>query len=76
MHCLKFIGKYVHAVHIVTMLQAEQSGVQFLAGERDFPYLQNVQTGCGTHSASYSVATMGCFLGTKLPEHKIDLVLR
>ena len=31
MHYLKFIGKYVYAVHVVTMLQAEQSGVQFLA---------------------------------------------
>jgi len=78
MHCLKCIGKYVYAVHIVTVLQAEQSGVQFLAGTkivyadhvvtvlqtvqagvqflaggRDFPLLQNVQTGFGTHSAPY-----------------------
>jgi hypothetical protein len=60
----------------VTMLEAEQSRVQFLAGRRDFPYLKNVQTGFGTHSASYSMATMGCFPGTKLSEHKIDLALR
>jgi hypothetical protein len=75
MHCPKFIGKYVYAVHVATMLQAE-SGVQFLAGGRDFPYLQNIQTGFGTHSASYSMATMSCFPSTKLPEHKIDIVLR
>jgi len=96
MHCLKFIGKYVYAVHIVTMLQAEKAGVQFLAGAKiclcspcsdyatgctswgsvpgrgkRFPYFQNVQTGYGTHSASYSMSTVGCFPGTKLPGHKM-----
>jgi hypothetical protein len=45
------------AVSLVTRLQAEQSGVWFLARERYFSSVQNVQTNTGTHLASCSVGT-------------------
>jgi len=35
--------------------------VQFPAGTREYSVLQNVQTGFGVHSASYSMGTKGFF---------------
>jgi len=37
--------------------------VQFPAGTREYSLLQNVQTGFGVHSASYSMGTKGSFPG-------------
>jgi len=44
-------------------VQAGQSGVKFLSGARDFSLLQHVQTGSGTHPASYLMGSVGSFLG-------------
>jgi hypothetical protein len=38
---------------------------QFLARERDFSLLHNVQTGSGAHTVSYPMGTMGIFPGGK-----------
>ena len=39
-------------------LPAGGSGIRISEGTRNFPILQNVQTICRAHSASYSVDTM------------------
>jgi hypothetical protein len=44
-------------IGIGTTLLGGPSGVQILAGLRDFSVLQNIQTGSGTHAASYSMGT-------------------
>ena len=44
-------------------VQAGQSGVKFLSGAREFSLLQHVQTGSGTHPASYLMSFVGSFLG-------------
>jgi hypothetical protein len=51
-------------------------GFNFWQGKEIFLISKNVQTGFGTHSAFSSMATMDSFPDTKLPGHKIDLVLR
>jgi len=38
----------------------------------DVSFLQNVQTGSGAHSADYSMAIGGCFLGVKPPGREVD----
>ena len=54
--CHKFrYSHYRNAVCIVTRLGAGQSGVQVPERARDFSLLQNVQTDCGVHPASYSI---------------------
>ena len=42
---------------IVTRLRVGQSRVQMPVWARDLSFLQNVQTGSGTHLAKYSVGT-------------------
>ena len=49
--------RFHSVVDTATTLQAGRSGVRIPVGERDFVLLQNVQTGCGAHTASYSVGT-------------------
>ena len=44
-------------VGIVTVLLTGRFGARIPVGVRDFPLLRNVQTGSGTHTASYSVGT-------------------
>ena len=34
-------------------------------------FLQSDQTRCGSHTASYSVGTSGCFCGIKAPEERL-----
>jgi hypothetical protein len=46
--------------------------VLFPGGSRDFLLLQNVQTGPGAYSASYSVVTRGSFSGVKQPDFEAD----
>jgi hypothetical protein len=41
------------------------AGVQFPAGTRDISLLQKVQTGSGTHRASYTMGIGGSFTGDK-----------
>jgi hypothetical protein len=41
------------------------SGVQFSAEVRDFTFLINEQTSCGTQLVSYSMGGEGVFAGTK-----------
>jgi hypothetical protein len=43
-----------------------------LAGARNLSLLQNVQTGSGAHSPSYSMGNGDNFPGVKLPEREID----
>jgi hypothetical protein len=40
-------------------------GVRFPAGAGNFSLRHHVQTVCGAHPTSYSMATRGCFLGCK-----------
>jgi hypothetical protein len=47
--------------HSTFPVGAAQSHVGFLAGARDFYFLQNVNISSGTHQASYSIATEGSF---------------
>jgi len=46
-------------------LQAGHPRVQIPAGTRNSCLLQNIQTGSGSHTASYSVDTEGINLGGK-----------
>jgi hypothetical protein len=41
--------------------------LRFPAGEREFSLLRNVQTGFGTHPASYSMGTGSSLPGDKSP---------
>ena len=40
---------------IVTRIGTEGTGALFLAGERDFTFLQKVQNGCVAHLAPYTM---------------------
>jgi hypothetical protein len=57
---------------IVTRLRDGRSGVQFLAGARNFSLLKNVKICCGAHPASYSMGTRNCFTGIKQLGHEAD----
>jgi hypothetical protein len=48
------------------------AGVRFPTGARYFSLLRSVQTGSGTHSASYPIGTGGSFLGVKPPRREAD----
>jgi hypothetical protein len=50
-------GSQGSIISITTVLQAGQSGVQILVGERDFYFLQTFQTGSGAYPASCSMGT-------------------
>lgn len=54
-----------YTVSIVARLQAGRSGVRIPAGDGHFYLLQNGQTGCGSHPASYLSGTGGSFPGNK-----------
>jgi hypothetical protein len=48
-------------ISIVMQLQDGQPRKCYIpSGVKEFSYLQNVQTGCGFHPASYSIGT-GCY---------------
>jgi len=54
-------------------LRARPSGFRFTAGVRDFFFLiPLVQTGPGTHPASYSMGTRGSFHGVKRPRREAE----
>lgn len=57
-------------VGIATRYKLDDQGVvvQFMIGEQDFSVLHNVQTGSGSHPASYIMVTEGCFLKNKVAE--------
>jgi hypothetical protein len=46
-------------------LDDRMMGVQFPAGAGNFPRRRHVQTGSGTHPASYPMGTEGFFPGSK-----------
>jgi len=48
------------------------TGVQFMSGKGYFSLHHHVQTGPGTHPASYPVSTRGSFPGVKLLGHEAD----
>ena len=45
------------SVGIETRLRAGRSRFQIVVGATDFSLLQNIQTGAGAHTASYSLGT-------------------
>jgi hypothetical protein len=47
-------------------LEDQCSGVRFPTGAGDFSLLQRIQTGSGTHPASYPVGTGGSFPAGKM----------
>ena len=47
------------------MLQTGRCVAQFLAQERQFSHLQNIQTHSGAHPASYSMGTGVSFRGSQ-----------
>jgi len=57
-----FSGSGSNIVNVVTRFWVGWSVPQIRAGARDFSLLQNVQTGCGAHPASYSMGMEGSFL--------------
>jgi hypothetical protein len=54
-----------NVISIATRLWIGQSGVQFPAGVRDSSVLRNIQTGSGTHPASY-------IMGTEVPSRGLS----
>ena len=50
-------------VGIMTGLRIGRAGVRHQAGTNGFSRLQNVQTGCGAHPATYLMCISGSFLG-------------
>ena len=60
---------------IVTRLQVGQSRAQIPVWARDLSFLQNVQTGPGTHPAKYSVGTGVISLGYSSLSVKLNLHL-
>ena len=69
------------SVTVASELSTGQSAFGLPAGARDFSFLWNIQSGCGSHPAFYSVGTGGLFLwgysswGLELTAH-LPLVLR
>jgi hypothetical protein len=57
---------------VLTRLWAEWSTVRILAGTWDFYLLQNVQTSCGAHTASYLIGVGGYFPGIMWPGPDVD----
>jgi hypothetical protein len=49
-----------------------QAGVKFLAGAGKFSLLHRVQTGSGSHPASYAMGTRGPFPGGKAAGREAD----
>jgi len=45
----------------VAGVQAGLCGVKFLSGTRDFSLLQHIQSGPGTHPATYLMGSLGSF---------------
>jgi hypothetical protein len=59
------LGSWDSITGTVTRLQAGRSGVQILAGARDYSLLQNVQNSSEVHLGSYTMGARGSFLGGK-----------
>jgi hypothetical protein len=63
-------GRQVRENCDVTRLGVGQSGIRTPAEAKDFPFLQNVQTGSGAHPASYSMSTWGSCSGCEAEGHE------
>jgi hypothetical protein len=67
---LQFSG--TRLVGIATWQQTGQSGVQILAGVKDFSLFQNIQIGSESNPASYPVGA-GAHCWHKVPGAKVNL---
>ena len=69
--CCNCLRSRASVVSIVARLRTGRAGVRFLVEAIDFSLLQNIGTGCGAHTASYSMVP-GFFTGVKRPVCEVD----